>query len=133
MSILDTRELFRHGQLTVTVRMVADGDATAEEFECYDAADIAARFFGRWQFVGLSVTVTWDEVQIAEDSIWGVEHGTLGDGTEVDAMSMAGTLGDVVDNALGDALMWAQKAEAGPIISELAAATDWCSSRAQQG
>lgn len=133
LDTLETRDFFKHGLLTVAVRMVADEDATPEEFECYSTDDIAARFFGRWQFVGLSVTVTWDEVQIAEDSIWGVEHGTMGNGVVANAMSLVDALGDIMSNALGDALMWARKAESAPILSGLNAATEWLSAHACQG
>lgn len=133
MDTLDTRELFKHGQLTIRARMVVDEDSRPGDADCYDAADVDAWKEDRWQYVGLLVSVSWDGVAIAEDNIWGTEHGYLGSGAYVNAMSMAGTLGDVVDNALGDALMWARKAEATPIIGELAAATDWHASHAQQG
>jgi hypothetical protein len=122
--VLETRTLFSHDKLMVSAAMIAD---TAEDVR-WEA--------GEWRYVGLVVSVLWNDVQIGAGSLWGVEHGPISKDVDADAwdlvpsivdgavVHMGSPLSTVVEEALQEASDWLESARrdsAGP----LNAAFEW--------
>lgn len=116
---LETRELYAHGKLTVHASMEIDMDSSPHNADCYTKLDVADWHADRWSYVGMVVRVEWDGVAIAEDSLWGIEHGDLA-GVDADAWALeparevhdvvypGSPLAGVVEEALSSALAFAQ-------------------------
>src|SRR4051794_21628083 len=65
---------------TFSIELLPDFDTTPEEFDCYDAADMAAFHNDDWSYVGVRVKAEVHEVgyelHITTDGLWGVEYGS---------------------------------------------------------
>lgn len=128
---IETRTLFQRGDMKVVAQMHPDPDtdpddrdfATPEDREDY----LARHANDDFAFVGMVVEVVFADVVIATNSLWGIEHGTVGtgpDGAEVVAdawayestttedgpagrvVHMGSPLASVVEEALDDAAVW---------------------------
>lgn len=117
--VLEARELYTNGMLTVRATMKIDGDSTPKDADCYSDADVAAWYADRWMYVGLVVRVEWNGVAIAKDSLWGIEHGDLTEvnadawalepALELDDVTYQGSpLAGVVEEALSSAMAFVQ-------------------------
>ncbi|MEV4199376.1 hypothetical protein [Micromonospora globbae] len=72
---IDTRHVDSDG-VRYRVDIDPDPDASPNEFDCYDRADINAFRAGRWRYVTVTVTVDSAGVDIS-DQLGAVEYGTL--------------------------------------------------------
>lgn len=102
--VIESRDLYRDGALTIRGYMLPDVDSTVLEVECYDPKDVRAWLFGHWAFVGMAVDVEWSGVVIASASLWGIEHGTLGSNVHTNAWQLVPTLTDDTVTTLGSPL-----------------------------
>lgn len=117
MDVIEKRDLFAAGKLTVRGALIADPEADPTDSGCYDRAEVAAWRNGNWQYVGVVVEVRWDDVEVSRDSLWSVEHGDV-DGRDADAWDPSYPLADLVDQALTDADRFLGRAFGGPVPAD---------------
>lgn len=63
--------------ISVHARMVEDTDSTPDDADCYDDITKEAWSNDGWRYVGVIVELEVLGVTFGEDSLWGIEHGTL--------------------------------------------------------
>jgi hypothetical protein len=79
--VIERRELWKSGPLVISAEMIADDTDNMPDFS--EDADAGAEYRrhlerGDFGYVGMVVTVTYDNAEIAGDSLWGIEHGQVG-------------------------------------------------------
>lgn len=144
--MIESRALFTNGSLTVVGNMEQDGDAspTEQDFENAEQEyEVLSRFSrGEWHYVGMIVSVRWNDREIGTNDLWGIEHGTVVTGVVADAwqltpathpddnvVMMASPLSGVISEALADADRWVEsllvEPAGGGVHAALAAAHQW--------
>ncbi|MFD4356846.1 hypothetical protein ACFWPX_30140 [Nocardia sp. NPDC058518] len=108
--ILATREFGTVDGFTIRAAMHDDTTATPHREKCYSPADIAAWKADEWSYVGIVVTASLAGVDLGEDSVWGMEYGTLGNGKDIDPLTTGddetfanGNGHDLINNAMTEA------------------------------
>lgn len=91
MTIIETRDLFESGLIKVVGEM--HGDDTEPNYPDFqddsERRDYMARYQrGDFRYVGMVVRVEVDGFTAGEDSLWGIEHGTVGENVEADAWEL---------------------------------------------
>jgi hypothetical protein len=86
--VIDSKIVYTSRDFTVKVVLTEDTDTHPDEFGCYSDDDMVAWKSDQWRYVDVTATVTANGHTIGENTLSGVEHGTLGDGTEVDALNV---------------------------------------------
>ena len=81
--VIERRELWSHGDLTITGEMLSEDTPAEDLMPDFDNAEDEAEFRqhlanGDLEYVGMAVTVTYAGAEIAGDSLWGLEHGQVG-------------------------------------------------------
>lgn len=152
----ETRKLYSEGKLTVIGKTIDDdSDPNFPDFDSREDAENFQKHFanGDFVYVGLVVTVDYDGAEIASDSIWGTEHGYLGEyagkpvnsdawentpaeygineATGLRTVTMGSTLNGVITEALGNAAEWAEKNGSAPMSSAIEDATKWADPNAR--
>lgn len=84
----ERRLLFDQDHVQVVARMVEDEDTRPDDYDCYGRSAVSAWDEDRWQFVGMIVTVTVHDIELAEGSLWGIEHGDMSEDIEADAWEL---------------------------------------------
>jgi hypothetical protein len=102
--VIESRDLYRDGALTIRGHMLPDVDSTPFEVDCYDQEDVRAWSLRRWAYVGMAVDVVWNGVVIASKSLWGIEHGTMGNGVRANAWQLIPTRTDRAVTTMGTPL-----------------------------
>lgn len=103
-AVIESKDLYRDGALTIRGYMLPDVDSTPFEADCYDQEDVRAWSLDQWAYVGMAVDVEWNGVVIASESLWGIEHGTLGNGVRTNAWQMVPTRTDRAVTTMGTPL-----------------------------
>jgi hypothetical protein len=143
-NVIKSKDLYRDGALTIRGHMLTDVDSTPFEAECYDRKDLRTWELGRWTYVGMAVDVEWNGVVIATDSLWGIEHGIMGNGVRANAWQMVPTRTDravttmgtplscVIEEAISSAQTFCTsivpdpvRRSTSPLATSLAAAESW--------
>ncbi len=78
MDIIEETTIERDG-ITYRVILAPDSGSSPDDSECYSDAAKAAFRAGEWEYIGIIVRPVIDGQGVgdAEDSLWGVEYGTL--------------------------------------------------------
>lgn len=72
---LETLELPKSGKFDLTAYVVPDEDCLPDDFDCYTPKQYEAWRTGTWEFVGVFVVASIEGVELAENSLWGIEFG----------------------------------------------------------
>jgi hypothetical protein len=126
--VIEGRELYRDGELTLQGYMLPDIESSPHDADCYTGQDVMAWHAGMWAFVTMVVDVEWNGVAIASGVLGAVEHGDLSGGTadawelvpaleaETDdsAVVQGSALSSVVDEAVSAAQAFAVSAISDP-------------------
>lgn len=72
---LETLELPKSGKFDLTAYVVPDEDCLPDDFDCYTPKQYEAWRTDQWCFVGVFVVASIDGVELAENSLWGIEFG----------------------------------------------------------
>jgi hypothetical protein len=102
-NVIETREVFRDGTLSLVAQVVEDPESDPTETDL-DTEYAAAWDRGEWRYVGVVVAVVVDEVEVAYESLWGVESGDVC-GTDADPLADY-PLNDVALEAIDRAATW---------------------------
>lgn len=73
MTLIDAKAIIRDGR-AFTVKVYADSLNQPTDFDCYTPEVIRSWEREEWQYVGLVVV---DEETGRDESVWGMEYGTL--------------------------------------------------------
>jgi hypothetical protein len=100
-----------------TIRVDGWDDNHYPDGDCYDSDDRDAHSRGEWTYRRLNVRVYAARCELTDNWLVSVEHGTMGDGTEVDAMRVTASymddegayyagspLGCLIEDSIGEAL-----------------------------
>lgn len=79
LRVIETRDIVHEGR-TLTVTLVEDNDPRPDDYDCFDAAEIAAWKRDEWSFVGVLIT---EEGGKDFDSLWAVVYGRLNASTRI--------------------------------------------------
>lgn len=126
----ETRVIYSdNGSMIVTVQAETDDEITAPDGDCYTDEDVAAFHRGEWGYVVLTVAVRFNGTRIGRATLGLVDHGTLADGTEVDAFAwapavvngntttMGSSLWGVAEEAVSDAWWLSQRLTGGALAT----------------
>lgn len=84
-NIIATRELGTIAGFEVRAHLEPDLDASPEDYDCFDQADIDAWKNDQWEFVGVVVTASKEGIDLGTGYIGAVVHGQIGE-KSVDAL-----------------------------------------------
>lgn len=87
VDIISRKDLGKRGAFDVIAEIFLDTDSSTSDADCYSEEDVRAWRNNDWEFVTIRVAASIKGHTYGVAYIGGTEHGTLGDGREIDALS----------------------------------------------
>jgi len=75
VTVIDWRELPTHDGFSLRAEKIYDEDSRPSDYECYTPKQVAAWERDEWEFVGLVVTASVENVELGSSSLWSIESG----------------------------------------------------------